>query len=144
MSENTLAMFGDEPDPPPLTFAPAVPQEDPMEPSGFTQGRTQRGRQRLANAPCRSCNAAMLWVTFPSGKRNPLDAQPALDGNIILVERNDAGGRPWRLAMVVNNEALLTEARALGVPLYQSHFATCPDAAEHRAERARVQRGGIA
>lgn len=112
--------------------------------SGYSTGRDQRNRQRLPDAPCRSCKAPMRWVTLPSGKRNPLDVEPdPVHGNILLFEFIDAAGRPWRLATVVQNEDLLDEARTLGIPLYRTHFATCPDAEEHRREAVRTARRDI-
>lgn len=142
---DTPSLFGDDPPPALAHFTrPQANQEasDPMA-SGYAIGRDQHNRVRPPNAPCRSCKAPMLWVTLPSGKRNPLDAEPSPDGNILLLELQDRGGRPWRLATVVQNDDLLAEARELGVPLYRSHFATCPDAEEHRREQMRFARRGI-
>lgn len=139
--DEQAALFPNQHDEALRDFAAAVPTLDRERPaSGYAGGRSERGRARPATAPCRSCAAPMLWVTFPSGKRNPLDPTPNPDGNIVLVEHEDRGGRPWRLAMVVGNEDLLAEARALGVPLYTTHFKTCPDAEEHRRERSRERR----
>jgi hypothetical protein len=32
---------------------------------------------------CRSCLAGIRWVTFDTGNRNPIDAEPSEDGNIV-------------------------------------------------------------
>lgn len=77
---------------------------------------------------CRSCNAEILWAETANGKKMPLDAEPVdaselLAGlQVLLKGRGDHG------------EDLVTSAVATGlpVPLYRSHFATCPDAAQHR------------
>jgi hypothetical protein len=82
-------------------------------------------------AECKSCRANVRWVTLqPSGKRNPIDPSPAPTGNIKLVGVND-----WTQEAVVLSGLTLDQARANGTPLYLSHFATCPNAKQHRAKR---------
>jgi hypothetical protein len=127
---------------PALTFPSAVrpPADDSGMASGYASGRDQRGRPHLAEQPCRSCRAPMLWVSMSSGKRNPLDREPIPEGNVLLVEHRNPNGELWRLGVVLHNADLLDELRELGVPLYVSHFSTCPDADEHRREQARERR----
>lgn len=131
---------------PPLAPAPTFPSavrppdDDSDMPSGYASGRDQRGRPHLAEQPCRSCRAPMLWVSMASGKRNPLDRDPHPQGNVMLVEHTNDAGERWRLGVVLHNPDLLDELRALGVPLYVSHFSTCPDADEHRREERRERR----
>jgi len=69
-------------------------------------------------ARCKSCEAPIEWATMPSGKANPIDAEPSPRGNLVLI-----GGKV-RFAT--------DEDRALHRPLYTSHFATCPSADEWR------------
>ncbi len=76
---------------------------------------------------CRSCGAPVVWIVYPTGKRAPLDAQPHADGTI---KRFD----PTMSATVLTGSELAT-ARANGDPLHRSHFATCPNAAQHRKPR---------
>jgi hypothetical protein len=71
---------------------------------------------------CRSCGASILWVALTSGKRMPLDAEPHSDGNVALMP---AG------AMVLTAE-LIELGKKIGSKRYQSHFATCPNASQHR------------
>jgi hypothetical protein len=60
-------------------------------------------------ARCSSCGAEVIWVTMAkTGKQNPVDAVP--EKRIVL------GGDG-----------------AAVVDTYVSHFATCPNAAKHRA-----------
>lgn len=73
-------------------------------------------------AKCRSCGAPILWVVTTLGKRMPLDAEPHPDGNVSLVP---AG------AMVLPAE-LVEQGKKIGSKRYRSHFATCPNAAQHR------------
>jgi hypothetical protein len=57
-----------------------------------------------------------------SGKRNPLDAEPAANGNVRVVgERGE----------VLTADAR-DQASANGEQLYLSHFATCPSAPAFR------------
>lgn len=75
---------------------------------------------------CRSCSAPILWARTERGKRIPLDAEPYggddTRGLFVLRELDDPEG-PLAIA-------------AWGLdglePHYRSHFATCPQAAEHR------------
>ena len=78
---------------------------------------------------CRSCNAAIIWCVSPAGKIMPLDARPS-----------DQLPEPlpkvlYRIFTNVDNR--LEAARWTGDPgvdlptLYASHFATCPNAAQH-------------
>jgi hypothetical protein len=64
---------------------------------------------------CGSCNADILWVKMPSGKAMPVDAKAK---TMIVVDSSDP-------------------MRKLGttVQAHESHFATCPNAAEHRRGR---------
>ena len=63
---------------------------------------------------CRSCGAEIEWAKTAAGKRIPLDAESVIEGNIELSE----GG----MVRVVRN----------GSGDRVSHFATCPNAKEHR------------
>lgn len=69
-------------------------------------------------ARCRTCEAPIIWATTKSGVSMPLDEQPTPKGNMVIV-----AGKTWHA-----NEA----DRRLHRSLYTSHFATCPDADEHR------------
>lgn len=62
-------------------------------------------------AKCRSCKAEIEWVVMPSGKRMPVDAKAK---TMILVYHDRDG---------FNGET---------VQVHESHFATCPNAEEHR------------
>lgn len=74
---------------------------------------------------CRSCGAPIRWArTVGAGKSMPLDAEPSADGNVQLVGPHEAA--------VVLAGLDLYAAQQAGVPLYVSHFATCPHAANHR------------
>jgi hypothetical protein len=78
---------------------------------------------------CRSCDAEILWVELPSGKRCPIDPEQRPDGNIKLDGCEDAGGNQKAHVTHGYNLALLREEKCA---LYVSHFATCPAAGEWR------------
>jgi len=61
---------------------------------------------------CRTCQAAIIWAVTVSGKRMPLDAKP-------------------EVRFILNEDTGTTSARKT----YMSHFATCPNAAQHRKPR---------
>jgi hypothetical protein len=80
---------------------------------------------------CRSCRAPIIWATMKSGKKNPIDAEPAETGNVKLTEGTDAEGHPVVTAEVVKKEDLAA-FRDAGELLHLSHFASCPKSAFHR------------
>ena len=90
-------------------------------------GADALARQRRAAAPrCKSCARPMRWVTNRlSGRKMPVDFDPHEDGNVV-VDANDRAD-VYR--------ATPTEIPA-GSTLHFSHFATCPNADEHRRRRA--------
>lgn len=75
---------------------------------------------------CRTCRARIVWVKTAAGKQMPIDVDPTVRGNIAL---DDGVAEVLSLASA---EA----AKHRGVPLYISHFATCPDAKDFRKEKA--------
>lgn len=67
---------------------------------------------------CRTCDAPVLWVSTPTGKAMPLDLEPDPEGRFVV-----EGGVAYPVG-------LFSEG-----PRYTSHFATCPQADEHRKPR---------
>jgi len=73
-------------------------------------------------ATCRTCKAPVVWVEMAStGKRNPLDAEPRDDGNVMI----RADGK----AVVVPQWSGMPD---WPTERYVSHFSTCPDANSFR------------
>jgi hypothetical protein len=70
---------------------------------------------------CSSCGAQIIWGETVGGKRIPLDPVPVVD-------------TPGLFQFVENPEGDPREDLVLSVKrrLFQSHFASCPHAAEHR------------
>jgi hypothetical protein len=65
--------------------------------------------------PCRSCKALVVWALMRSGRWNPMDAK---------AER--------RFILHPGEDGVL---RAESQPTYQSHYSTCPQAAEWRQRK---------
>lgn len=80
------------------------------------------------SARCRTCRAPVVWAVLPSGRRIPLDPEPDPAGRVRL----EAIGPGTDRAAVVLNTGDAEDARAAGEALYTSHFATCPQADQHR------------
>jgi hypothetical protein len=71
---------------------------------------------------CSSCRARILWaVSLASGKPMPLDLEQKVGGNVDVID---------------GVYARVVPAAERTRPLYVSHFATCPDAGEHRRREA--------
>lgn len=71
-------------------------------------------------ATCKSCGADIIWVRFGTGKTMPVDFAPSADGNISIATKDG-------LALVISERH-----RTPDMKLHKSHFATCPNAKQHR------------
>jgi len=80
---------------------------------------------------CRSCGASLRWAWI-GRVRMPLDSEPVGFEAVGLVAYNPATGGGKVLAG--GDLARVGEWKGSGATLHRSHFATCPDAAEHRCE----------
>lgn len=72
---------------------------------------------------CSSCEREIVWALTARGKRMPLDADP-------VEEWTDLRGK-----FVLRDGVALAAVNAppeAGEQVYVSHFATCPQAAQHR------------
>jgi hypothetical protein len=69
---------------------------------------------------CKSCGAPIRWVKTATGKAMPLDANPTPKGNVIIVKG---------VAQIGGDHPDLLPGEALR---FTSHFATCPNASQHR------------
>lgn len=70
---------------------------------------------------CRSCDAAIIWARTAGGRAMPVDAEPSVDGNLILV------GDVAEHVSADQQSALFD-----GGDRYTSHFSTCPQAKSWR------------
>lgn len=77
---------------------------------------------------CKSCGAEIVWVKTNKGKAMPCDSKK------VMAAKDDKGKdllvTPIGNVVRVNLAATITENNV--VIGYISHFATCPNANEHR------------
>jgi hypothetical protein len=77
---------------------------------------------------CTTCGALIVKpIHAITGRRGAVDAAPSTTGNLIV---ND--GSPITYVVATRAERAL-----LAGHLHMSHFATCPDAAQHRITTAK-------
>jgi hypothetical protein len=77
-------------------------------------------------AECRSCGAPIIWALTEQLKRIPMNPDPVVPPGLFVLDEVVGSGKP---------PTAISLARATGPSgprLYESHFATCPDAAKHR------------
>jgi hypothetical protein len=122
---------------------PAPPEEREPAPNspedvGFTNFENSKpAAPRHDPKLCSSCNASILWAQLldENGQRIkhpetgrmksiPVDFQPDPDGNVVLFHRDGEG--------IVARVLKKGEAPPAGARLRKSHFATCPNANQHR------------
>jgi hypothetical protein len=72
-------------------------------------------------AKCKSCNARILWARTNDGKSMPVNHEPVPDGNIVLRDGRAIVLTAAQLAVADDDQ-----------PRFKAHFATCPNAAQHR------------
>jgi hypothetical protein len=84
---------------------------------------------------CRSCGHPVIWAKTDAGRWMPLDALPVpeIAPRLVVFNPKTKGGH------VVTDEDLDRVPRwvELGATLHRSHFASCPNAAQHRGTRTR-------
>lgn len=74
---------------------------------------------------CRSCGAAILWITTAKGKKMPIDA----------VERAHLNEGQRRIHVFDRDGKSVPIEPGKSSVGHLSHFATCPDAQKHRKKR---------
>lgn len=111
----------------------------PHQPRGEnveTQDRiAARSTEQLppADGTCRSCGALIRWAVTASGRRMPVDAEPHEHGNVVLEvmsEPHPAKQTTLRALVIAPADVVADE-----VLRFRSHFATCPNARQHRSRR---------
>lgn len=76
--------------------------------------------------PCRSCQAPIIWVKTVTGRSMPVDPTPTAAGNVWL--------EPSPHQITAN---VIAPANMGNYPVLRtSHFATCPEADQHRRPRS--------
>lgn len=82
----------------------------------------------VATRPCSSCKAPIILALTRGGSLSPFDAEPSPSGRWLLAQRQSTG----KVHATYANVDARREALASGRNLYVTHFATCPNAEEHR------------
>jgi len=86
---------------------------------------------------CKSCNALIIWAITAKTKRPiPIDAKASPNGNVELEPSGDPREAPIAHMLNTKGERQTGEGGIFRAPStrYQSHFASCPHAAQHRKE----------
>jgi len=79
------------------------------------------------------CGAEMIWcVTEKNGSRIPIDVEPVPDGKLIKVRVDPNGDR---IVRHLTRDEAAREQKIDGPLRYNAHFATCPNADQHRRKR---------
>jgi hypothetical protein len=82
---------------------------------------------------CDSCHADVIRAVTVNGVGMPVNAEPNPEkGNLVLLRTQ---GRPLVLALSNLNAQAREAAKRENVPLFLSHFATCPDSEQWRKKR---------
>lgn len=75
----------------------------------------------MEQGKCRSCGAQIIWIrSAKTDNLLPLDAEPVPDGNTYILDGK----------AVIQKGDIFDEM--IDGPRYKSHFATCPNAQQHR------------
>lgn len=102
---------------------------------GLARASTGPGRR------CASCGAEVIWAVTDGGANMPIDllsSEPTLmpearAGNMVLWYQVDDLGRPIGKQRV--SWATDEQRKDPNIPLWTSHFASCPHAQQHRRAR---------
>jgi len=77
---------------------------------------------------CRSCEAAIVWTITASGKKMPCDVAPSEEGEFFLFRV----GNDIESENIKSQSDRCTRAHDRGQKRHACHFATCPNADQHR------------
>lgn len=100
---------------------------------GF-DGQRMNGREKEPPGTakeCKSCKALIVWAKSANGKPMPMDVTPDEQGEFYLFRRPDCIEAVHQRERSTRAES----ARQRGDKRYTCHFATCPNAADHRGPR---------
>lgn len=84
------------------------------------------------SARCRSCGARILWARTEKGKFIPLNEDPSDAGTLVLVFEGD------QTPTAMHHGSLGRAADDVRWERFVPHWSTCPNAAEHRAQKAKA------
>lgn len=85
-------------------------------------------RERSDTGDCRSCSAPIIWTKTRRGKAMPCDLKPVEDGDFFLFRRSGH----IEAVHVRSQHPSAAKAHERKQDRFKSHFATCPQAGQHR------------
>ena len=86
--------------------------------------------ERPVPVPCKSCAAPLLFARTSGGALSPFDAESDPAGTFVLTLR-----RGELHADYAGGDEARARFQAEGRNFFTTHFATCPNADEHRRAR---------
>lgn len=78
-------------------------------------------------ASCKSCGAPIRWTKTSRGKNMPIDEKPSEGGDFAVLPDTDPPEVEW-----LSSRSKTTHPG----PFFTSHFATCPNADQHRRKKS--------
>jgi hypothetical protein len=116
-----------------MTEARAITRDDLLAPFRVQEELQPKILQAMKG--CRSCGAPVFMAVTTNGKRMPVDTLPKPEGR-FTIRRDEMGNF---VATYIDRHTLgMLEQHPDGKPdAYVSHFATCPNADQHRKPRRR-------
>ena len=83
---------------------------------------------------CKSCGAEIKWIPMASGKLMPVDAAPISYSENLFPFSFSSDSGDSILTLVTDRGTIVRTRFDPGVDKigYTSHFATCPNASQHR------------
>jgi hypothetical protein len=114
-----------------MTEARAITRDDLLAP--FREQETLHKDIVRSMRGCKSCGAPIFDAITTNGKRMPVNTMPKPEGRFTI--RRDIMGN--FVAVYIDKHTLgMLEQHPDGKPdAYVSHFATCPNADQHRKPR---------
>lgn len=95
---------------------------------------------RFEISTCRSCFRVMAWAMTGAGRMIPLDADRNA-GRPLEYTDDGKAGRIQEMSLLFPEATVAVRTLGDGeladpdLPIWRSHFATCPNADEHRRTR---------
>ena len=86
---------------------------------------------RVVNCQAPKCDARIFYAFTPYGKRQPLDAAPDEEGNVV-VARHPGDNRLLAFTLGKLTDEKRASVQRMGLQLRTSHHQTCPYAADFR------------
>lgn len=77
---------------------------------------------------CSACGKRLIWSITPAGAKAPINYDPSVDGNVLLLSPSGLG----EVLAITLSKGALELARRKGLDLRLSHFSDCPNREEFK------------